>query len=191
MMRPLKTFLPAVSLLLLVGCGENTARTLGFIRDAPDEFRVTTRAPLSMPPDMAGGLPPSRPGAPRPMERSARDEAEAVLVPSLALRDPRQQPRAAGGSVGEMALLQSAGPAPSRDIRRQVDEESQRLDRPPRDLADRLIFWRDPPPPGIAVDPARERQRIRENAALGIEGTAGDTPIQQPREQNIWRRLGL
>lgn len=191
MMRALKTFLPAVSLLLLVGCGENTSRSLGFIRDAPDEFRVTTRAPLSMPPDMAGGLPPPRPGAPRPMERSARDEAEAVLVPSLALRDPRQQPRAAGGSVGEMALLQSAGPAPSRDIRRQVDEESQRLDRPPRDLADRLIFWRDPPAPGIAVDPARERQRIRENAALGIEGTAGDTPIQQPREQNIWRRLGL
>ncbi|MFN6250671.1 MAG: DUF3035 domain-containing protein [Acetobacteraceae bacterium] len=191
MTRRLKTFLPAFSLLLLVGCGENTARSLGFIRDAPDEFRVTTRAPLSMPPDMAGGLPSPRAGAPRPMERSARDEAEAVLVPSLALRDPRQQPRAAGGSVGEMALLQAAGPAPSRDIRRQVDEESQRLDRPPRDLADRLIFWRDPPPLGIAVDPTREVQRIRENAALGIEGTAGDTPIQQPREQNIWRRLGL
>ncbi|MFM7414628.1 MAG: DUF3035 domain-containing protein [Alphaproteobacteria bacterium] len=191
MMRRLKTFLPAVSLLLLVGCGENTARSLGFIRDAPDEFRVTTRAPLSMPPDMAGGLPSPRPGAPRPMERSARDEAEAVLVPSLALRDPREQPRAVGGSVGEIALLQAAGPAPSRDIRRQVDEESQRLDRPPRDLADRLIFWRDPPAPGVAVDPARERARIRENAALGIEGTAGDTPIQQPREQNIWRRLGF
>ncbi|MFM7778486.1 MAG: DUF3035 domain-containing protein [Alphaproteobacteria bacterium] len=190
-MRRLKTFLPAFSLLLLVGCGENTARTLGFIRDAPDEFRVTTRAPLSMPPDMAGGLPSPRPGAPRPMERSARDEAEAVLVPSLALRDPREQPRAVGGSVGEIALLQAAGPAPSRDIRRQVDEESQRLDRPPRDLADRLIFWRDPPAPGVAVDPARERARIRENAALGIEGTAGDTPIQQPREQNIWRRLGF
>ena len=191
MTRRLKTFLPAFSLLLLVGCGENTSRTLGFIRDAPDEFRVTTRAPLSMPPDMAGGLPPPRPGAPRPMERSARDEAEAVLVPSLALRDPRQQPRAAGGSVGEIALLQAAGPAPTADIRRRVDEESQRLDRPPRDLADRLIFWRDPPPAGIAVDPARERERIRENAALGIEGTAGDTPIQQPREQNIWRRLGF
>ena len=191
MNRRLKTFLPAFSLLLLVGCGENTARTLGFIRDAPDEFRVTTRAPLSMPPDMAGGLPPPRPGAPRPMERSARDEAEAVLVPSLALRDPRQQPRAAGGSVGEIALLQSAGPAPSRDIRRQVDEESQRLDRPPRDLADRLIFWRDPPASGIAVDPAREVQRIRENAALGIEGTAGDTPIQQPRAQSWWQRLGF
>jgi hypothetical protein len=80
MTRRLKTLLPALALLLLVGCGENTARTLGFIRDAPDEFRVTTRAPLSMPPDMAGGLPPPRPGAPRPMERSARDEAEAVRL---------------------------------------------------------------------------------------------------------------
>jgi hypothetical protein len=191
MNRRLTTLLPAFALLLLVGCGENTSRTLGFIRDAPDEFRVTTRAPLSMPPDMAGGLPPPRPGAARPMERSQREEAEAVLVPSLALRDPRQQPRATGNSVGEIALLQAAGPAPARDIRRQVDEESQRLDRPPRDLADRLIFWRESPAPGIAVDPARERQRIRENAALGIEGTAGDTPIQQPRAQSWWQRLGF
>ena len=62
MIRRLKTFLPAVSLLLLVGCGENTARSLGFIRDAPDEFRVTTRAPLSMPPDMAAAQ--ARCGAP-------------------------------------------------------------------------------------------------------------------------------
>jgi hypothetical protein len=125
------------------------------------------------------------------MERSQRDEAEAVLVPSLALRDSRQQQRPAGSTVGEIALLQAAGPAASRDIRRQVDEESQRLDRPPRDLADRLIFWRDPPAPGIAVDPTRERERIRENAALGIEASAGDTPIQQPRAQSWWQRLGF
>ena len=191
MNRRLKTFLPAFSLLLLVGCGENTARTLGFIRDAPDEFRVTTRAPLSMPPDLAGGLPPPRPGAVRPMERSQRDEAEAVLVPSLALRDPRQQPRAAGGSVGEVALLQAAGPAAPQHIRGQVDAESQRLDRAPRDISDRLIFWRDSPAPGVAVDPARERARMRENAALGVEASAGDTPIQQPRAESWWQRLGF
>ena len=191
MNRRLKTFLPAFSLLLLVGCGENTARTLGFIRDAPDEFRVTTRAPLSMPPDLAGGLPPPRPGAVRPMERSQRDEAEAVLVPSLALRDPRQQPRAAGGSVGEVALLQAAGPAATQNIRGQVDAESQRLDRAPRDISDRLIFWRDSPALGVAVDPARERARMRENAALGVEASAGDTPIQQPRAESWWQRLGF
>jgi hypothetical protein len=35
--------------MLLAGCGQVTARTLGLTRDAPDEFQVTTRAPLSMP----------------------------------------------------------------------------------------------------------------------------------------------
>ena len=38
-LRP-KTLLPALATLLLIGCGENTARTLGFIRDAPDEFVI-------------------------------------------------------------------------------------------------------------------------------------------------------
>ena len=38
-------------------------------------------------------------------------------------------------------------------IRRRVDEESLRLDRPDRSLTDRLIFWRDPPPPGHAGRP--------------------------------------
>ena len=37
---------------LLPACGDSTARTLGLVRDAPDEFQVTTRAPLSLPPDM-------------------------------------------------------------------------------------------------------------------------------------------
>lgn len=182
--------LPPLACLLLAGCGQDTARSLGFLRDAPDEFRVSTRAPLSMPPDMSG-LQPPRPGAPRPQERSARTEAEAVLVPSLALEDPRRAARATGGSVGEVALLQSAGPAVTPDIRRRLDEESQRLDRPQRDVTDRLMFWRSPPQPGTVVDPTREVARIRENASLGLEASVGDTPIEQPAQRSLWQKLGF
>ncbi|WP_040612547.1 DUF3035 domain-containing protein, partial [Teichococcus cervicalis] len=48
--------LPVACTLLLAGCGGDTARTLGFTRDAPDEFSVVTRAPLSLPPTL-GNLP--------------------------------------------------------------------------------------------------------------------------------------
>ncbi len=188
--RRTPSLLPALALAaLLPACGENTTRTLGLVRDAPDEFQVTTRAPLSMPPDMTS-LPTPRPGAPRPQERGARQQAEALLVPGLSLEDPR---RAAGArpSVGEAALVQRAGPDAPDDIRRRVDEESLRLDAPSRALTDRLIFWRDPPPPGTPVDPQREAQRLRENAALGRDADEGVTPVVQPRQRSLWERLGF
>lgn len=189
-MRTRLPLLPALAAAALVSaCGDNTTRSLGLVRDAPDEFQVTTRAPLSMPPDMTS-LPTPRPGAPRPQERSARAAAEQVLVPNLSLEDPRRVP-GARVTVGEAALLQGAGPNAPDDIRRRVDEESLRLDQPSRSFTDRLIFWRDPPPPGVAVDPARESQRLRENAALGQDNTAGMTPVVQPRTRTLLERLGF
>jgi hypothetical protein len=175
--------------LLAAGCGPNTSRSLGLVRDAPDEFQVTTRAPLSMPPDMTT-LPSPRPGAPRPQERTARNQAEALLVPGLSLDDPRRAPNQRS-TVGESALLQRAGPEAPDDIRRRVDEESLRLDQPNRALTDRLIFWRDPPPPGTPVDPQREAQRLRENAALGRDGNVGETPVVQPRRRSFFEWLGF
>ena len=57
--------LPLLSALLLSGCGgDDISRSFGLQRDAPDEFQVSTRAPLSMPPDFTLRAP--RPGAARP-----------------------------------------------------------------------------------------------------------------------------
>ncbi len=163
--------LAAPLLLVLAGCGADTARSLGFTRDPPDEFQVTTRAPLSVPP-VLGELPEPRPGAPRPQEQR---NAAAILAPATT---------ASGPSPAEQALVAQAGGPVDDSIRRQVDEESLRLDRPPQGVADRLLFWQEPPPAGIAVDPTRESQRLRENAALGRDMTEGETPIQQPRTRN-------
>ena len=176
--------------LAAAGCGGDTARTFGFTRDAPDEFQVTTRAPLSMPPAL-GELPVPRPGADRPQEMSTRQAAEAALVPGAAL-GPRGAAGGVGGprTAGEAALLSQAGRAPGGDIRRRVDEESLRLDQPDRTLADRLIFWQQPEAPGVALDARRESQRLRENAALGREATEGETPvIQRSRSSNPITRL--
>jgi hypothetical protein len=163
--------------LFLVGCGDS-ARTFGLTRDAPDEFQVTTRAPLSMPPSL-GQLPTPRPGASRPQELSIREQAESTLVPGAGLAAAR-----APQSSGERALLSSTGtPAPG-NIRERVDEESMRLERVDRTIVDRALFWRPAPTaPGIPVDAARESQRLRENAALGRDLSEGQTPIIQPQRR--------
>lgn len=167
--------------LLAAGCGD-TARTLGLTRDAPDEFQVVTRAPLVMPARL-GELPPPRPGAQRPQELTARQQGESTLVPSAALA-----PSGGGRPSGsEAALLaQAPGTPAGGDIRRQVDADAARQpEQPPRTVLDRLLFWQEGPPPGVVVDPERERRRLQENAALGRPPTDGETPIVQPRERAL------
>lgn len=183
--RALPRLAALAGLALLGACGPDTARNFGFTRDPPDEFQVTTRAPLSMPPSLTE-LPTPRPGAPRPQELSQRQAAEATLAPAAALGAGR----ATRPSAGETALLSQAGRPVGDDIRRRVDEESLRLERTDRGLVDRLMFWREPDPPGTPVDARREAQRLRENAALGRDPREGETPVVQPtRSANPITRL--
>jgi hypothetical protein len=166
--------------LALAGCGGDggLSRTFGLVRDAPDEFTVTTRAPLSMPPDFS--LRPPEPGAPRPQELSTQRATEAVLAPQTALAGSTS----AEESPGQEALVNAAGPAAPADIRRKVDATAA-MDAPGQSFTDKLMFWRSPPPPGVVVDAAKESARLRENAALGESVTAGDTPIIQPRKTSL------
>ena len=177
-------FLIPVAVLGLSACsGDELTRTFGLTRDAPDEFQVTTRAPLSMPPDFT--LRPPRPGAVRPQELTQRQQAEAALVPD-ALMGGSAAP--AGLTPGQSALVAAAGrPAPA-DIRTRLDQEAA-LDTPSRPLTDRLMFWQSPPPPGTQVDPRREAARLRQNAALGQSPEAGNTPIIQRRRQGLFTGL--
>ena len=129
-------------LLGLAGCGSSDVqRTFGFTRDAPDEFQVTTRAPLSMPPDYT--LRPPRPGETRPQEMTASRAAESALVPQAALTPGPAAPGAPGGSVtsGEQALVAAAGaPAPA-NIRSTVNADAAQ-DTQNQSFTDRLMFWR-------------------------------------------------
>jgi hypothetical protein len=135
-----------------------------------------------MPPDEA--LPAPHPGAARPQELTSQQSAEAALAPDTAL----------GGtpgpeSTGQEALVGQAGPGAPSNIRNTVDAEATQVPR--ESLTDRLMFWTPPPqaPAGAVLDPARESERLRENAALGQKPTTGDTPIIQQKKSSSW--LGL
>jgi hypothetical protein len=170
-------------LLPLAACGSggDIARNIGLTRDAPDEFTVSTRAPLSMPPDFS--LPAPLPGASRPQEQSARASAEAALAPQTALATQNTTT-----SAGEAALLSAAGPNVPSSIRNQVDREAS-LAANNRSFTDTLMFWKSAPQPGVIVDPQREAQRLRENAALGQSVQSGDTPIIQRKKEGLLDRI--
>jgi hypothetical protein len=161
------------TLLGLGGCSsDKLSRAFGLTRDAPDEYTVTTRAPLSMPPDY--NLRPPRPGTPRPQEQSERQQAEEAPQGST--------------SAGQAALIQEAGPAAPRDIRLQVDQEANRA-ASDDGFIDKLLYWRKPDTPHAQVDAQKESQRLRENAALGQGPDVGDTPIIQQRKEGWFTSL--
>ena len=182
---PLLGLLALAASVPLQGCanaGDDLSRTFGLTRDAPDEFTVTTRAPLSMPPDYA--LRPPQPGASRPQEMTSRQAAEAALAPQTIL-----QGTAGPASAGQQALVAQAGPAAPADIRSRLDADGQ-LDHAPVSFTNRLMFWKSAPPLGTEVDASRESQRLRQNAALGQRSGTGDTPIiQPPKNQGLFGSL--
>ncbi|MCH8925606.1 MAG: DUF3035 domain-containing protein, partial [Proteobacteria bacterium] len=126
-------------------------------KQSPDEFRVISRAPLSLPPDFT--LRPPEPGIPRPQEGTATQQARKAV---FRLEQPKTQPlneqvKADGRTLGELSLLKAAG-ADKIDpgIRRTIDLETQQLNAESEDFIDALIFWRDKEMPGRVVDAAAE-----------------------------------
>jgi hypothetical protein len=173
----------AVGLPLATGGCSNVKETLGLTKQSPDEFKVVSRAPLSMPPDY--NLRPPTPGAPRPQEGTPRDQAAAAVfqytttggLPADAIPPIGEGEAETAQSSGESALLQSAGAAGvDPNIRSLVDSETAEDEADSRTLADTLTFWREPEPYGDVVDPTAEQKRLQENAALGKPVTEGETP---------------
>jgi hypothetical protein len=167
----------AVALPLATGGCSGVKETLGLTKQSPDEFKVVSRAPLSMPPDY--NLRPPTPGSPRPQEGTPRDQAQqAVLgIPADAIPPIGEGEAETALSSGESALLQSAGATGvDPNIRQLVDTETAEDAADSRTLADTLVFWREPEPYGTVVDPAAEQKRLQENAATGQPITEGETP---------------
>jgi hypothetical protein len=170
----------------LTGCGEGVSNTLGLTRPPPNEFLVTTRAPLQIPD--GDRLPTPRPGEPRPQETPERRQAEEALVPQLALQGPGADSTDTSVSPGQQALIAASGPPAPPNIRQQIAADKPDAG-PKQAFTDRLMFWKDKPTPGTVVDPTREAQRLRANAALGQSVETGDTPIVQPKRPSLLESL--
>src|SRR5476649_842766 len=151
----------------LGGCGmfDNIGNTK---KTAPDEFKIVSHSPLTMPPN--ADLRPPRPGEPRPQETSPADQAKEALSPALAGRVQQaaanQSPRA--GEASEQSLVSKAAKGGvDPNIRSTVNRDTRVIADQNKGFIDSLIFWHDTPPPGTVIDPTKEQQRLRDAEATG------------------------
>jgi len=115
----------------LSGC-HSTAEALGMTKVVPDEFRVVTKAPLTVPPDYS--LRPPAPGQPRPQELQPESAARTALLGIRASQDRDQ---------GEKLLVTKAGGDKADPlVRYVVDDEFGEIAHKDPSFADRVLFWR-------------------------------------------------
>lgn len=174
MMRKLALGSAAILCLSMLGGCESAKQELGLTRSPPDEFAVVKRAPLEMPPEFALRAP--QPGAPRPQEQAAAEQARSALLGKAA----QQAGAESGLAAGEAALLDSANAAATPNIRQVVDSEAATMRRENEPVVKKLLnIGKDQKPAATIVDPEGEAARLQKNAAEGKPATEGETPVIQ------------
>lgn len=179
-LRKLSGVCAVLAVTVALSACESARKVIGNTKEAPDEFVIYERPPLSVPPEFA--LRPPEPGTVRPQAITPTDQARAALLnQSATVRTERTiDPNLSDGLNAMMNLTGANLADPS--IRRVVNAETTLLAKEDQRLADKLIFWvEDKPYDGTIVDADKEQQRIRENQALGKSITEGETPQVKKR----------
>lgn len=153
------------------GCA-SVSRAVGATRTAPDEFRVVSQAPLTLPPDY--NLRPPRPGEPRPQELQPADEARVALFGETVGQSASQ---------GERTLVAAAGAdAADANIRDTIDYESQGVVRRSEGFVNRLLaFGGSGAPAASPLSPEEEARRLEEDEAIRRATGGGQVVIERDR----------
>jgi len=153
------------------GCA-GFSRAIGASRSSPDEFRVMTHAPLTLPPDY--NLRPPRPGEARPGESDPSTEARAALFGD----NVGQQ-----ASQGERAFVTAAGAATADDnVREQIDYESQGVVRRNEGFVNRILSFNNSGGAAAApLDPRTEEERLADDESIRRATGGGQVTIERDR----------
>lgn len=153
------------------GCA-SLSRAVGATKTAPDEFRVVTQAPLTLPPDY--NLRPPRPGEPRPQELQPSDEARVALFGENIGRS---------ASTGERSLVTAAGAeAADPTIRDTIDYESQGVVRRNEGFVNRVLsFGGSGAAPSAPLSAEEEARRLEEDEAIRRATGGGQVVIERDR----------
>ena len=168
----------------LAGC-QTTAKALGMTKVVPDEFRVVTKAPLTVPPDYS--LRPPTPGEPRPQELQPESAARTALLGVRAAQDRDQ---------GEKLLASKAGGDKADPlVRYVVDDEFGDLAHKEPSFADKVLFWKKDKAAAAAAKTAKDSGAETAAAidpqieANRLKSLIGDKKVIIQREQTSGVKL--
>lgn len=185
------------ALLAATACTGSTVKdTLGLNRSSPDEFRVVSRPPLSVPPDFAL-RPPGTPGESRlmpPASAQAKslitgEPVQPVIIP-LPSSDQAKTvaPASVAPSSPESQFLKRAGAdQANNNIRAELeaDKATASIIEPQEDKAWWDVFSSDAPKKDPMVDAKKEAERIKDDKASGKSVTEGETPEVKPKDTGV------
>lgn len=159
------------------GCA-GFVKAVGGGKNPPDEFAVTTKAPLVVPPDYA--LRPPKPGETRPQELSASERARQVLIGDTAAAPP---------TPGEQMILRKANALQAdSNIRNVLNAESGGRGEKDRSFANQLMFWKfvdgkvDDKAAPLRVDNPEEWMAEREKSIKSAIGDDGKVLIKKDHD---------
>ncbi|MEJ0060086.1 MAG: DUF3035 domain-containing protein [Terricaulis sp.] len=170
MMKPITVLAILAAAGAASGCS-TISRAAGASKMSPDEFRVVSQAPLTLPPDYS--LRPPRPGEPRPQELAPDAEARTALFATDTGR---------GATVGEQALVASAGAsAVDPTVRDQVDFEGANIVHRSEAFANRVMEFQGSAADAAATssDPEAEQRRIAEQESIRRATGGGPVVIER------------
>ena len=190
-------FAAVFSVLMLAACSGNTVKdTLGLTRAAPDEFRVVSRPPLSVPPQFNLRAPDATAAAPgqTPADQAAKSaltgQENTFILPAKENAAAAPVAASAKPSSPEDNFLRKAGAAAAdANIRNELIEERVTKQQEEEESSWWDILSTKPAKKDPTVDAKGEAERIQKNEDEGKPVTEGDTPEVKGKDTGILGRI--
>ena len=158
---------PLSLMALGAACLATSACTSGGGTRTPDEFRVVTKAPLTVPPDYSLRPPGAGQSVPPEVEAAKEDNVSAFGTTL-----------GTNASASERALVAAAGAnAVSPLIRTQLDYEQSKSIRKSQSVADKVLFWRKDNPDDAA---SAAKDNATGDSEVTIESSTAKPRIKLP-----------
>lgn len=202
-------YIASLGLLALTACSSGSVKnTLGLERSAPDEFRVISRPPLSVPPQFALRPPSNNDVSPNqlPADMKARSiingnnptppangslPADTAVIPVTQSKSVSKRGVASGNdpiatSGAESQFLKNAG-ASNADpkVRDVLVEEKYAVQEKKEERAWWDILSAEPEKKDPQVDAKKESDRLKKNVDEGKPVTEGETPEVKPKNEGL------